>query len=304
MSITSNTSQIARPFVKWAGGKSQLLNEIQNSYPPELGKSIKRYCEPFVGGGAVLFDILSNYEMDKVIINDINSELINTYRQIKDNLDELLEQLFEMQEKYWSKNKEEQSNYYYKKRLLFNSLNKKDDFQDNLKKAALFIFLNRTCFNGLYRVNKQGQFNVPIGSYKKPIICDSENLRLVSYLLNKVDILCGDFSKCLNLITIDTFVYIDPPYRPISETAMFTSYNEKNFDDNEQIRLGHFVDDIHRINAKVIVSNSDPKNVCKEDNFFDNLYKEYEIQRVTAKRMINCNGSRRGDINELLITNY
>lgn len=298
------TNQSAKPFVKWAGGKSQLLSDMQKRYPKELGISIKRYCEPFVGGGAVLFDILSKYEMDVVLINDINSELINTYYQIKNNLDYLVEQLTKIQDEYWSRSKEDRKKYYYNKRDLFNSLKSTHESSLFVLKASLFIFLNRTCFNGLYRVNKKGQFNVPIGSYKKPTICDFENLTIVSNILKYVDIRCGDYEECKDFITKKTLVYIDPPYRPISETASFTSYTEDAFNDTQQKRLGQFVDTINALGAKVLVSNSDPKNIDKEDDFFDTLYEAYDIKRISAKRMINCNGDSRGNISELLITNY
>jgi DNA adenine methylase len=295
---------LVKPYLKWAGGKGQLLNDLQKKYPYELGKSIKKYCEPFVGGGAVLFDILSKYEMDEILINDINSDLINTYIQIRNNLSELINQLQPMQDFYSSAGKEEREIYYYKKRDLFNNLKLNQQEENTLIKSALFIFLNRTCFNGLYRVNRQGFFNVPIGKYKNPTICDYQNLLLVSEHLKNVDIKCGDFGECLSFIDKNTFVYIDPPYRPLNETSMFTSYTENNFNDSEQIRLSKFVDEINLIGAKVTISNSDPKNANSNDDFFDDLYSEYEIKRVTAKRMINCNGENRGDISELLITNY
>jgi len=301
--IKKTTNQSAKPFVKWAGGKSQLLFDIQKRYPKELGISIKRYCEPFVGGGAILFDILSKYEMNEVLINDINTELTNTYIQVRDNIDGLIKNLQHMQDEYWPMNKQKREAYYYEKRNLFNSLKLHESGNTDLIKASLFIFLNRTCFNGLYRVNRQGQFNVPIGRYKQPIICDINNLHLVNEALKNVEIRWVDFSKCLDFINDKTFVYIDPPYRPLNDTAMFTSYTCNNFDDKEQIRLREFVDQINSIGAKVIVSNSDPKNVNNYDDFFDVLYEKYNIQRVTARRMINCNGENRGDISELLIIN-
>jgi len=295
---------ITKPFIKWAGGKSQLLMDIQKKYPAELGKSVRRYCEPFVGGGAVLFDILPFYQLDEVLINDINRELINTYVQIKINVDELINELEAYQSAFWAMTTDERKIFYYAKRERFNEIKINGDERANLESAALFIFLNRTCFNGLFRVNGKGLFNVPIGSYRKPTICDADNLVKVSQLLQNTIIKCGDYKECLPFIDCNTFVYIDPPYRPITETANFTAYAETPFNDKEQVELGKFVIKLHSVGAKVVVSNSDPKNTNQNDNFFDNLYSFCRIERVSAKRMINCNGDSRGSINELLISNY
>ena len=166
------------------------------------------------------------------------------------------------------------------------------------------IFLNKTCFNRLYRVNKKGLFNVPMGSYKNPMICDEDNLRRVSCKLQNVTIVCGDYRKSRDFIDENTFVYFDPPYRPITDTASFTAYTENLFNDEEQIELARFVDEMHTKGAKIVVSNSDPKNSNTEDDFFDNIYKAHKIKRVEATRMINCNSEARGRIRELLISNY
>lgn len=287
-----------KPFVKWAGGKSQLLNDIRARYPQQ----IERYCEPFVGGGAVLFDVLANYHPHEVLINDINAELINTYKQVQNNVDVLIEKLSDMQAIFWAADTEQRRTIYSDMRIKFNTL--KLNGNDDIEKAMLFIFLNKTCFNGLYRVNRKGEFNVPIGSYKKPPICDAKNLRLINKLLIGVNIQCGDYQNCLDFIADNTFVYIDPPYRPLTATASFTSYSENEFGDAEQIALGKFIDKITANGAKVVASNSDPKNVNSADNFFDDLYSRYSIERVSAKRMINSKCGSRGDINELLICNY
>lgn len=291
---------VIKPFIKWAGGKSQLINDIRAKYP----KKIDCYCEPFVGGGAVLLDVLANIKPQKVLINDINTELINTYIQVQQNSDGLIKHLSEFQDEYWGMNDEERKNMYISIREQFNFLKINGNGDVNLEKAVLFIFLNKTCFNGLYRVNKKGLFNVPIGSYKKPPICDSDNLKTISSLLQGVTIRCGDYKECANFIDDKTFVYIDPPYRPLTATASFTAYSENDFNDDEQIRLGQFVDNIHQKGAKVVISNSDPKNADENDHFFDNLYSSYSVQRVSAKRMINSNGNSRGSISELLICNY
>lgn len=298
------TKITAKPFVKWAGGKGQLLIDIQRKYPSELGDNINRYCEPFVGGGAVFFDILSRFDLQEILINDVNFELINTYRQIQNHVDDFLNQLQAIQVRFWPLSSEERKAYYYDKRERFNYIKVYSNEQINLEKAVLFIFLNKTCFNGLFRVNRQGLFNVPMGAYKKPNICDEKNLISISKLLKNVTIQCGDYKDCLPFINENTFVYIDPPYRPITETSSFTTYSENRFDDIEQIAIGEFVDAIHNTGAKIIISNSDPKNTDENDEFFDELYKAYYIQRVTAKRMINCNGESRGNISELLVSNY
>ena len=292
-----------KPFIKWVGGKGQLLSEINKLYPVELGKNINKYAEIFVGGGAVLFDILSKYKLDEVYISDKNLELINTYKSIRDNVDILIKSLKEMEEQYIPLDTENRKDYYYKKREEYNSL-KINSEVNNIEKAVLFIFLNKTCFNGLYRVNKKGEFNVPMGAYKKPKICDEENLKNVSLTLRNVKIVYADYKESEKFIDDKTFVYIDPPYRPLNITSSFTSYTENDFNDKEQIELAEYINVLNKKGAKIVISNSDPKNNDIDDNFFDKLYKNYNINRVKATRMLNSNASLRGAINELLITNY
>ena len=292
-----------KPFIKWVGGKGQLLPEINKLYPVELGKNIKKYAEIFVGGGAVLFDILSKYKLDEVYISDKNLELINTYKSIRDNVDILIKSLKEMEEQYIPLDNENRKDYYYKKREEYNSL-KINSEVNNIEKAVLFIFLNKTCFNGLYRVNKKGEFNVPMGAYKKPKICDEENLKNVSLTLRNVKIVYADYRESESFIDEKTFVYIDPPYRPLNITSSFTSYTENDFNDKEQIELAEYINVLNKKGAKIVISNSDPKNNDIDDNFFDKLYDNYNINRVKATRMLNSNASLRGAINELLITNY
>lgn len=298
-----NVDQL-RPFVKWAGGKGQLVNEIGNHYPIGLGKEINKYAEPFVGGGAILFDILSHYKLDSVYISDINSELINTYRIIRDDVENLISLLSKIQDEYLPYDSERRKQYYYDKRERYNSLKLNRESSINIEKAALFIFLNKTCFNGLYRVNRNGLFNVPIGNYKNPCICDSKNLRNISKVLQNVTITCGDFEQSEKFIDQNTFVYFDPPYRPISITSNFTSYTAIQFDDAEQIRLAKFVEKMNAKGAKILLSNSDPQNFSLDDSFFEDLYSSFNIRRVEANRMINSNSNGRGKINELLISNF
>lgn len=298
--VYSNFMQsTAHPFVKWAGGKTQLLPEIRKHYP----RRIKKYCEPFVGGGAVLFDVLQKCHPEEVLINDVNSELINTYSQIKNNCNLLIEQLSELQQAYKSQSLEENKILFYEKRNRYNELKINRNDAENLEKSALFIFLNKTCFNGLYRVNKKGLFNVPFNNAKNPLICDEENLKTCSELLQNVQMKVGDYSNCKNFIDSETFVYLDPPYRPLTESSSFTSYSENHFSDNEQIELGNFITEISNKGAKVLASNSDPKNANAEDNFFDELYSNFSIERIRASRMINSNAKKRGAISELLISN-
>ena len=299
----SNGETSVKPFLKWAGGKGQLLKEIQNFYPFSKGK-ITKYAEPFVGGGAVLFDIISKYDLEEIYISDTNKELIDTYCIVRDDIDMLLEMLYKFQKEFISLNTDNRKEYYLKKRERFNTLKVDEKINDNIEKSAIMIFLNKTCFNGLYRVNKKGLFNVPMGSYKNPLICDENNLRAVSEKLKNVSIVCADYKESMSFIDEKTFVYFDPPYRPLTNTASFTSYTENVFDDEKQIELAKFVDNIHKKGAKILVSNSDPKNISLEDNFFDEIYSVYNIQRVEANRMINCQAESRGKIKELLISNF
>lgn len=292
-----------KPFLKWAGGKGQLLAEIGKYYPFADGK-ITKYAEPFVGGGAVLFDILSKYDLDEVYISDINAELINSYRIIRDNIEILISLLANMQNEFVPMDTENRREYYLNKRERFNNLKVNGAESINVEKAALMIFLNKTCFNGLFRVNRKGLFNVPMGSYKNPMICDEENLRAVSEKLRNVTIVCGDYRESAGFIDDETFVYFDPPYRPITDTSSFTAYTENIFSDEEQIELAKYVDSMHKKGAKIVVSNSDPKNTNISDNFFDTIYSSHRIKRVEATRMINCNSEARGKIKELLISNF
>ena len=292
---------VAKPFVKWAGGKSQLLQEIDKTIPENLKQSEFIYIEPFVGGGAVLLWVLQKYpNIKQAVINDINLELTNAYKIIKANVEQLILILKKLETEYHllTDKLESQKEYYYDKRALFNMRK-----SDAITQTALFIFLNRTCFNGLYRVNKKDKFNVPIGSYKTPMICDEKNLRNVSKLLQKVIILNADFENTLKLATEKTLFYFDPPYKPLSNTSSFTSYAKYEFDDNEQIRLAKFCKKIDLLGYYWILSNSDVKAKNPDNNFFDELYSQFNIKRVLARRNINSNPNQRGELTELLITN-
>lgn len=292
---------IAKPFLKWAGGKGQLINTFDEMFPNELKESkIKTYIEPFVGGGAVLFHVLQNYDIEKAYINDINKELINCYRCIKADVNEVIKQLEVLEKEYLFC--DDRTKYFYNVRDRYNSIHLNGHY--DFEKCADFIFLNHTCFNGLYRVNKSGKFNVPHGKYKKPLICDKDNLLLCSKLLQKVEISFGSYEQVLSNADKNTFIYFDPPYRPLIENNSFVSYDKSGFDDSDQIKLAENFKDLDKKDCLLMLSNSDPKNTNENDNFFDDLYKGFEIERVYAKRMINCQASKRGDITEIVVMNY
>jgi len=291
----------AKPFLKWAGGKTQLIEQIKKQLPENIQRNSFTYIEPFVGSGAVLFWMLEHYpNLEKAIINDINSDLTNSYLTIKYNVQELINILSKWEVEYHSisDNQEAKKEYYYSKRSLFNTRK-----SDQTTQSALFIFLNRTCFNGLYRVNRKNEFNVPIGSYKKPQICNTENLLAVSNALQRVEILNGDYSETLQYATENTFFYFDPPYKPLSNTSSFNSYSKDEFDDKEQIRLKEFCDILNEQGHQWILSNSDVKGKDPNNNFFDDLFANFQILRVNARRSINANPSKRGLLTELLIKN-
>jgi len=295
------TDKIAKPFLKWAGGKTQLINDIEKALPKDIYRDKFTYIEPFVGSGAVLFWMLNNFpNLKKAVINDINEDLINTYKTIASKPNELISILQILQNEFHGLEGQDEvkKEYYYSKRELYNKRKEEQSGQ-----AALFIFLNRTCFNGLYRVNRKNEYNVPMGSYKRPTICDKENILAVSQALQKVEILCGDYEETLNFAHSNTLFYFDPPYKPLSETSSFNSYAKDEFNDAEQIRLRDFCHKLDSLNHNWILSNSDLKGKDENDNFFDDLYSDFNIQRVDARRSINANPEKRGALKELLITN-
>lgn len=263
------TVKNAKPFLKWAGGKTQLINDIAKVLPKYAYSEKFNYIEPFVGSGAVLFWMLNNFpNLEKAVINDINEDLINTYKTIASRPTELISILETLQNEFHALEGSEDNKklYYYQKRELYNTRKEEQSVQ-----TALFIFLNRTCFNGLYRVNRKNEYNVPIGSYKRPTICDKENILAVSEALQKVEILCGDYEQTLNYADKNTLFYFDPPYKPLSETSSFNSYAKDEFNDAEQIRLRDFCYKLDSLNHTWILSNSDVKGKDENDNFFDEL---------------------------------
>lgn len=288
-----------KPFVKWAGGKTQLISDIKNKIPKHFVSEAFTYIEPFVGGGSVFFWVMNNFNVKKAIINDINPHLVNTYKSIKNYPNELISVLENLQKDFHSiENEVEKKGYYNQIRDLYNAKT-----EEEIRQAAMFIFLNKTCFNGLYRVNRKGEYNVPMGRYNKPLICDRQNILAVNDVLQRVEITCGDFEATLDFAEKNTLFYLNPPYKPLNETSNFNAYSEFSFDDNEQIRLRDFCVKLNARNCHWILSNSDMKNVDSNNNFFDDLYSEFNIQRVFAKRSINSKAEKRGILTELLIYN-
>lgn len=267
-------------FIKWAGGKKQLLEQFKEHFP----KKIERYFDPFVGGGAIAFYILKKYKPKEVFISDINEELINVYLVVQNNVEELIEILKEYK-------KEHSKEVYYEVRA------EDPRFLSDVSRAGRFIYLNKTCFNGLYRVNSKGEFNVPIGSYKNPGICQEEDLREISELLKDVKIRVLSFEKVLEDAKKEDFIYFDPPYYPLKKGKSFTTYTKGNFLEEEQKKLAEVFKKLDDRGCKVMLSNSDTK-------FIKDLYKDYPIKFVKATRMINCDASKRGKINEVVVKNY
>jgi len=290
---------MAKPFLKWAGGKSWLIEHIEPLLPPFLSSNSFTYVEPFVGSGAMLFWFLDRFpKMEKAIINDLNGDLINVYRTISLQPEELISILDIMQKEYHFLEDDEDGKkiYYYDKRDKFNLRD-----CSNVDHAALFIFLNRTCFNGLYRVNKSNKYNVPMGRYKNPTICDKNNLLAVSEALKKVEIRCGDYADTL-IESGNPIYYFDPPYKPISVSSSFGAYTKDGFGDGDQFRLKEFCDILDGKGYNWFLSNSDVRG-NGGDNFFDDMYSDYNILRVNAKRSINSNKDGRGLVSEIIINN-
>lgn len=273
-------NKLIAPFLKWVGGKRQLMPAIKELIP----KNYTNYYEPFIGGGAVLFDL----QPKNAVINDFNEELINVYQTIKENPEELISDL---------KTHKNESDYFYDLR----ALDREDNFDNlsNIKKASRVIYLNKTCYNGLYRVNNSGEFNSPFGRYKNPNIVNETTIRAVSKYLNtnKITILNGDFEEALKGIKKGSFVYFDPPYHPVSASSNFTGYVQGGFDMYEQVRLRDLCNKLNEKGINFLLSNS-------ATQFIEDLYKDYKISYVKANRSINSNAKKRGEIDEVLIRNY
>ena len=292
----------AKPFIKWVGGKGQLIEQLEAKLPADFDNwDNATYIEPFVGGGAMLFYMLQQHPNIKhAVINDINSDLITCYRTVRDNVEELIPALQEIQAQYYAlQDMEAKREMFMAVRQRYNEKN-----LDPIENTTKFFFLNKTCFNGLYRVNKNGLFNVPFGKCINLQICDEETIRFDSELLRRVKILNGDFERTFEYANGNTLFYFDPPYRPLTGTPSFNGYTKESFNDGAQIRLKQFCDRIHKAGYMFMLSNSDCKGKNEEDNFFDALYADYHIERVWAARCINSNPAKRNKITEILVHNY
>ena len=293
----------AKPFLKWAGGKGQLLSQLSEHLPKRISKEPFTYIEPFVGGGAMLFYMLQHFgNIKKAVINDVNEDLILTYRTIKDDVEALIANLDRLEKDYLSiTDQNGRSQIFYDVRERYNQR-----IGDSVERASQLVFLNKTCFNGLYRVNRRGQFNVPFGKYANPTICNAKLLRADSQILQsaQVEICQGDYVQTMQHLDGLTFVYLDPPYRPLDATSSFTAYAKGDFNDDDQRALAGFCHQLNDAGCYWMESNADCSAKNPEDTFFEELYKDYRIERVYASRFINANPEKRGKLTELLIKNY
>ena len=291
------TESVAKPFIKWVGGKTQLIEQLEALLPADFDEwKDVTYIEPFVGGGAMLFYMLRTHtNIQTAVINDINSDLTTCYKVVRNHPSELVESLQQIQDEYYTLTSEDERRAFYMQR--------RDEFNtkslDPFRNTTLFFFLNRTCFNGLYRVNKAGLFNVPFGRYDHPQICDAKTIYADSALLQKVEIFTGDYQQVFPFAQGKTLFYFDPPYRPLNNTSSFNDYTKEAFNDLAQVRLKEFCDTVDASGYHFMLSNSD----C-QDGFFDDLYRQYTIERVWASRSVNANPSKRGKLTEILVHNY
>lgn len=292
----------AKPFIKWVGGKGQLIEQLEALLPADFDKwENVTYIEPFVGGGAMLFHMLQTHSnIKRAVINDINEDLTTCYRVVRDNPTELVNALKEIQSEYYSLKTEDVRKQFY--------MIMRDEFNTKtlppIRNTCLFFFLNRTCFNGLYRVNKSGLFNVPFGKYETPTICDPITIYADSELLQDVTITTGDYQQTIEMAHGKTLFYFDPPYRPLSNTSSFNDYAKEAFNDIAQTRLKRFCDSVEKAGFYFMLSNSDCFNTPAKDRFFEDLYLEYIIDRVWASRNVNANPNKRGKLQEILVHNY
>jgi DNA adenine methylase len=307
--LSARSPRLATPFLKWAGGKRQLLSQIEGYFPLQLKRGeICTYVEPFIGSGAVFFHVAQSYKIDRFIIADANPELILAYRTLQTAAEGLIERLAAFERSYFQAGESDRRKIYYAQRERYNAQRFILDYDrftpDWIERTAMMIFLNRTGYNGLFRLNSKGAFNVPCGRYKNPRLLDAGNLRAGARLLQKAEIEFGDFETLGHLIDANTFVYFDPPYRPISRTADFTAYSKDRFDDRQQLRLADFYRRMDALGGKLMLSNSDPRNLDPRDDFFERAFAGFRIEHLHAKRNINRDAHGRGSISELLILNY
>lgn len=285
MTRTKKQLTTSKPFLKWVGGKGKLAPQLK-TYTP---KKYNTFYEPFVGGGALFFYCMPA----KAFINDINKTLMGAYKNVRDNPEQLIDCLSKMQKNYYSNGKETRKQVYYEARHKFNTINN----PEKVEKSCLLIFLNKTCYNGMYRENSQGEFNVPFGDYKQPLICDERTILSDSKVLQQTNITSTSFEDAVSTAQEEDFVYFDPPYYPLTKTANFTDYSEFGFEENDQIKLKELFDDLTKRGSFVMLSNSNAP-------FIKELYRDYRQEKVLANRAINCKADGRGKIEELVILNY
>lgn len=302
-------SRQARPFLKWAGGKSQLLTQLESYFPPQLSSGeINRYIEPFVGSGALFFKVSRTCPVREFLLADANPELVLVYKTIQRDVEGMIQRLAEIETHYLNLGNSQRRDFFYKTRERYNQQRGAINFKKYkpawAMRSAYMIFMNRTGYNGLFRVNSKGEFNVPFGRYKNPRILDAGNLRNVAALLQDISIECCDFENIAPHVDQQTLVYFDPPYRPLSQTSHFTSYSKDSFDDQQQLRLAAFYRRLDAQGGNLMLSNSDPRNLDPGDDFFEKAYHGFRIERLKARRNINSQAGKRGAISELLILNF
>ena len=285
-------SKQIKPFLKWVGGKTKLLSEIEKNLPETLIKKSFNYVEPFLGGGAVFFHLIQKFNIEKAYLNDINDKLIDVYKDVRDKNTDLIQKLKKLESDYYGSN--DKKSFFLDQRERFNSLKK------STQKSALFIFLNKTGFNGMYRENSKGEYNIPFGQMKEPLICDKNLLVKVSKVLSEKEVVFSSkgFEKVL-ITGENSFYYIDPPYRPISKTSSFTDYTKSNFNDKTQHSLKEYCDKIDKSGSFFMQSNSH-----SDDGFFEKLYKNRKINKLEVTRTISADGNKRKRVTEILIKNY
>lgn len=310
--------QHAKPFLKWAGGKRRLLERFSLEYPEALTENkLDTYIEPFAGGGSVFIDLIQRYQISNVIVNDINDSLITTYTVVQKVVDSLIEKLKIIEDKYLDLDAEGRKEYFYLNRERFNELKNLNGYQlqtkdsdtiadESIELASLFIFLNKTCFNGLYRENQKGGFNVPHGRYKNPQIAEVDNLKACHKAFKQVEFVSEDYHTLIQHATGATFVYLDPPYRPLDASKKtFNGYSKGSFDDEEQKRLASWCKELDSQSIYFMLSNSNPKIENPEDDFFEVLYRGFNYRDdIVASRTISAKGSTRKPVTEILVKNY
>lgn len=287
----SKNSQI-KPFLKWVGGKTKLLSDIEKNLPKEIKKRKFNYVEPFLGGGAVFFHLVQKFNIEKAYLNDLNNKLIDTYKHVRDRNPELIQKLKKIETDYYGSS--DKKMFFLEQREKFNNS------QKSVQKSALFIFLNKTGFNGMYRENSRGEYNIPFGQMKDPVICNRDLLEKTGKLLKDKEVIFS--SKSFEKVVADdkeVFYYLDPPYRPISKTSSFTDYTKSSFNDKTQLALKKYCDKIDKKGSFFMQSNS-----YSEDRFFQKLYHKRKINNLKVMRTISADGNKRNKVKEIIIRNY